>query len=357
MAEAPPRIRRDPRNRPGTRPAASRGALTPASAETVLRVESPACHVLAVPALARGRLSRVDREVLGAARMLADGLGGAVVLLACLPPGGALAGDPAQAGADRVMAMRHAAFAADEIEARAAAVVAAARDLDARHILFADLPGGGGELGRLVAARLGGRPATAVMRLEAGTLSRVEDGGRQEGSGPVPRVVLLAPGRFAPVSPVPRREAMPLPAPTFEATPRCRDLGLLPADPATVPLAEAALIVGAGNGVTDWPAFHALAAALDAAEGGSRVVCDAGHLPRERQIGASGLVVEPRCYIALGISGASQHLQGIAGCERVVAVNSDPRAEMLRRADLALMADVQQVMPALLALVRERGDA
>jgi len=71
-------------------------------------------------------------------------------------------------------------------------------------------------------------------------------------------------------------------------------------NPASVPLTEADFIVSAGNGVTDFAAFHAVAATLGAAEGASRVVCDAGHLPRARQVGASGTLVEPRCYLAFG---------------------------------------------------------
>ena len=122
-----------------------------------------------------------------------------------------------------------------------------------------------------------------------------------------------------------------------------------------MPLPEADFIVSAGNGVTDWADFHAVAAALGAAEGGSRVVCDAGMLPRERQVGASGSLVEPRCYLAFGIAGAHQHLQGIVRCERVLAINTDLHAEMVKRADLAIVADAQKVMPALARLAKDRA--
>src|SRR5262249_21955781 len=132
------------------------------------------------------------------------------------------------------------------------------------------------------------------------------------------------------------------------------DEGLARTDPNAVPLAEADFIVSAGNGVSDWDAFHQVAAALGAAEGGSRIVCDAGLSPRERQVGASGSLVEPRCYLAFGIAGATQHLQGITRCERVLAVNTDLHAEMVKRADLAIIADAQQVMPALARLARDR---
>src|SRR4029077_19426724 len=123
-------------------------------------------------------------------------------------------------------------------------------------------------------------------------------------------------------------------------------------DPNAVPLPEADFIVSAGNGVTDWASFHDVATALGAAESGSRVVCDGGSSARDRQVGASGSLVEPRCYLAFGIAGAPQHLQGIVRCERVLAVNTDLHAEMVKRADLAIIADAQTVMPALARLAK-----
>ncbi|HSI39163.1 MAG TPA: FAD-binding protein, partial [Xanthobacteraceae bacterium] len=125
----------------------------------------------------------------------------------------------------------------------------------------------------------------------------------------------------------------------------------VPADPATVPLAEADFVVSAGNGVSDFALFRALVAALDATPGASRMVCDAGLMPRGAQVGASGTVLDARCYFALGIAGAPQHLQGVARCEHVVAVNTDLHAAMVERAGLAVVADAQKVMPALLALL------
>ena len=132
---------------------------------------------------------------------------------------------------------------------------------------------------------------------------------------------------------------------------------LLPVDPDTIALEEADFLLSGGNGVTDWQAFADLAAALGATRAGSRVVCDQGHLPRERQVGASGTLVTAGCYFALGISGAPQHLQGITRVGHVVAVNTDLHAEMIKRADLAIVADAQAVMPALIRLIAERRGA
>jgi electron transfer flavoprotein alpha subunit len=131
---------------------------------------------------------------------------------------------------------------------------------------------------------------------------------------------------------------------------------LLPIDPDAVPLSEALLVCGAGNGVTDWSAFRDVAGALGAARAGSRVICDAGLLPRDRQVGASGTSVTAHCYLAFGISGAPQHLQGIARCENVIAVNTDPHAPIMKRADLAIVADAKAVMLALAHLLGSSGE-
>ncbi len=117
-------------------------------------------------------------------------------------------------------------------------------------------------------------------------------------------------------------------------------------------LAEADFVAAAGNGVTDLAGFQALAAALGATPGASRVLCDAGLMPRDRQVGASGTVLSGSCYLAFGIAGAPQHLQGVAGVAHVIAVNTDLHAAMIKRATLAIIADAQQVIPALQALLR-----
>jgi electron transfer flavoprotein alpha subunit len=170
----------------------------------------------------------------------------------------------------------------------------------------------------------------------------------------MPAVVLLAPEAAEPHR-GDGHEARPLDLPGVDIETALVDGGLMAIDANTVPLAEAGFIVSAGNGVTDWPVFHDVAAALRATEGGSRVVCDAGLLPRDRQVGASGTLVEPRCYLAFGIAGAPQHLQGIERCERVVAVNTDLHADMVKRSDLAVIQDAQLVMPALARRAREGG--
>lgn len=325
--------------------------IRPESGPDRVIINDPACWVLAVPDRNDGRLSEHDGDVFGAARCLADAHGGAVV--AVVFDGMEDAGD---VGADRVMNFGPAPAGYYAWEWRDHALRAATDSLRPRHVVLPDTDGAGGDLGRRVAAALGEIPATRIQNVAPDWIACRGDGGAVDFHRDPPRWLLIAPEAAEPVTGV-WHEGRKLEPPAW-ASPgtAIEDGGLLPADPATVPLAEAEFIAAAGNGVTDWPAFHAMAVALGACIGGSRPVCDAGALPRERQVGASGTLVSARCYLALGISGAPQHLQGIAECEHVIAVNADAGAEIHKRADLAVIADVQAVMPALARLLsRESG--
>jgi electron transfer flavoprotein alpha subunit len=133
----------------------------------------------------------------------------------------------------------------------------------------------------------------------------------------------------------------------------CEVLEVLPPDPATVDLAEATRIVAGGAGLGSIDAFGLLqrvAPALGASYGASRVAADAGWADPDRFIGTTGVLVTPELYVALGISGAVQHLTGIGEPRHVIAVNRDASAPMMRRADLAIVTDA----PALLVELADR---
>ncbi|MEJ2755857.1 MAG: FAD-binding protein, partial [Gammaproteobacteria bacterium] len=137
------------------------------------------------------------------------------------------------------------------------------------------------------------------------------------------------------------------------------DLGPGDVDPSKIALGEAEFILSAGNGVRDWDQFHRVAAALGATEGASRVAVDDGFMPRFRQVGATGTWVTARVYVAVGISGAIQHLQGIGQCDKVVAINLDGGCDMIKRADLSVIGDSQAILAELMQLAEQRqvGDA
>jgi electron transfer flavoprotein alpha subunit len=122
----------------------------------------------------------------------------------------------------------------------------------------------------------------------------------------------------------------------------------------TVDLGSAQLIVGVGRGIKDEsniPLAQALATALGAELAASRPICDAGWLPMERQVGSSGQTVAPKLYLAIGISGAIQHLVGIKGSQCIVAINKDSNAPIFEIADYAIVGDLFELVPALTSAV------
>jgi electron transfer flavoprotein alpha subunit len=131
---------------------------------------------------------------------------------------------------------------------------------------------------------------------------------------------------------------------------RTRPLELFKEAKSAVDLTQAPLIVAIGRGIKA-PENIAQAEAVAKALGGeiaaSRPICDEGWLPMERQIGSSGQTVAPKLYLALGISGAIQHVVGMKGSRTIVAVNKDQNAPIFEIADYGIVADIFEIMPAL----------
>jgi electron transfer flavoprotein alpha subunit len=124
-----------------------------------------------------------------------------------------------------------------------------------------------------------------------------------------------------------------------------------------VSLTEAKVVVSGGRGVGSKEGFaiiEELAGLLDAAVGCSRAVTSAGWRPHTDQVGQTGTKVAPDVYIACGISGATQHMAGLKGAKRIIAINSDPQAPMMLNADYAVVGDLKEIVPAISAEIRRQ---
>ncbi|MEI8239477.1 MAG: mycofactocin-associated electron transfer flavoprotein alpha subunit [Actinomycetota bacterium] len=136
-------------------------------------------------------------------------------------------------------------------------------------------------------------------------------------------------------------------------------VGVLPPDPATIDLTEAGRIIGGGAGL-DGPArieqLRHIGGAIGASMGATRVITDRGWVPHERQIGTTGVVVNPQVYLAFGVSGAVQHTSGLGAPLHIISVNTDGHCPMMQLADLAIVADANATLDHLERLLTNNTD-
>ena len=312
-----------------------------------------------------GKVRPVSREVLGEATRLAAKLGGPVVgvCAAAADPGLAAMGD---AGAERVLLAKHEAFASYDAAGYARAVVAAVEAVKPSVLLFG-ASSIGKDLAPRVAARLGVGLATDCTALSA-------DGGKLVATRPVfagkanlkvafpkvPAMVSLRPKVFAPVSKNGNTAAVePLAFSWDAAASRARVVRLAASGGGKVDLTESEIIVSGGRGLKgpeNFKVIEELAEALGATVGASRAVVDAGWRPHSDQVGQTGKTVSPKLYVAVGISGAIQHLAGMSSSRCIVAINKDPEAPIFKVADYGLVGDLFEVVPALTRAVKELNE-
>ncbi len=141
-----------------------------------------------------------------------------------------------------------------------------------------------------------------------------------------------------------------------ESPPDAEVLAVEQAGASTMDLAEAPFIIGIGAGLGSVDCARTLqevAASLGASVGATRVVTDDGWIGHDRQIGTTGVVVDPRVYVAFGISGAVQHTAGLGAPDHVISVNTDGHCPMMSRADVAIIADAPEVVTVLRRLLGE----
>jgi electron transfer flavoprotein alpha subunit len=319
--------------------------------------------IVAVMEQREGALRKVSLEVLSAARRLADALGGTVDALLCASGTVSGAGDLGRNGADRVLTATHGDFGLYQPDGYAATIAEAGKSAAA--IVFA-ATATGRDLGPRVAARLGVGLASDVTELAV-------EGGKVVVTRPVyagkalqrlrldgtPALLSIRPNTIRPSEAPKSGAATSFPVPTF--TPRVKVTGIKAPATAALDVAEASIVVSGGRGLKEPAQFKLLedlAAALgNAAVGASRAVVDAGWRDHAAQVGQTGKTVSPSLYIAVGISGAIQHLAGMRTAKTIVAINRDKDAPIFKVADYGIVGDLFEVVPRLTAEVRRlRGE-
>jgi electron transfer flavoprotein alpha subunit len=313
-----------------------------------------------------GTADSIAWEVMGAARQVADRLGGEVIACVLGDGVGGLAQSAIQRGADTSILVNDATLVAYRLEAYATTLLHLVQEQQPA-IFLMGASNQGRELAPYLAAKLG-------VGLAADCVEIGIEGGALVATRPALAGNLIAqityPGAARPQMATLRRRVFPPPAPDAGRSGQVITAGAVLAedDIATkvvefmdqtgeVNLADASIIVAGGRGVGGPEGFapiRALAEALGGAVGASRATVDAGWIPYAHQIGQTGKTVQPDLYIAVGVSGAIQHLAGMKTAKVIVAINKDPEAPIFKVATYGIVGDLFKVVPALTEEFKKR---
>ena len=311
-----------------------------------------------------GELRKIGLEAVTAARTVADATGGAVnAFVAGVSGVESLAAQLAMYGADKVIVAEHAGFEKYNPEALAALIAEQVRSGGYRVAIF-PTSALGSDLAPRVAAKLGVGIVTDVtgITLDGDTvlvkhpvnIGKVIATVRMAAT---PAVVAIRANMFTPVE-HPAAGTVERAAPVSDPlASRVVVKQVKMGGGAKLDLGEAPVIVSGGRGLRGPENFHLieeLAAAFgNAAVGATRVVTDEGWRPHSDQIGQTGRLVSPQLYVAVGISGAIQHLAGMRTSRTIVAINKDKEAPIFKVADYGIVGDLFEIVPALTAAVKE----
>ena len=311
-------------------------------------------------------LSLTSRELLAAARGVADALGEELAI--------GLLGDtldvPAQQaishGADKVYAVTHPLLAQYQVDLYLAAMQALCGEITPRIVLIGRTIEGR-ELAPRLAFRLGVGVAQDCLEVSVDTgnkrllANRPVYGGNAVavvGCEYTPQMAAVRPKAYEPLEADTSRQGQVIsfPVELDESQARSRVVEVVLEEAAGIKLEDARIVVSGGRGLGGPDPFRdleELAKLLGGAVGASRAAVDAGWVPPSYQVGLTGKTITPDLYITVAISGASQHLAGCSGAKTIVAINRDAEANIFKEARYGVVGDWQQVVPALTEAVRE----
>jgi electron transfer flavoprotein alpha subunit len=306
-----------------------------------------------------GRFGRISWEAVAAANLLAAQSGARAIAIVIGVQTEALAKEAATKGVAKVVRIEHPLLAQYTADAFTVALEQLIRAESPDYVVFPHsyqvrdyVPALAARLGRVLigdVTSIADGP-TFIRSLMQGRLS-----GNYRSAGS-PTFISVQSGAFR----AEQAQSSPAEITTFTPTIEAAQIRTKPGEPfrgtaQTVDLGSAQMIVAVGRGIKDadnLPLVQDLAAALGAEVAASRPICDNGWLPIERQVGSSGQTVAPKLYLAVGISGAIQHLVGMKGSQCIVAINKDAEAPIFEVADYGIVGDLFEVVPALTEAVK-----
>ncbi len=318
-------------------------------------------NVLVICEIKDGRLKKVSREVLSIGRKLAADAGGELQAFVAGDDAKQVAEEAGRYGAKKLFVASGPAYEPYSTEMWTAALNAAIDSTSPSIVLFgADADGK--DLAPRIAARRNVGVASEVTSLEwaGGKLvaQRPIYSGKVIGTVEVegdPAMATCRPNAFpAEESGGGAAEVVELAAPAVE--PRARVVEVRAPEAGELSIAEADIIVSGGRGLKEADNFsyiRDLAHALGGAVGASRATVDAGWIDHQHQVGQTGRVVSPNLYLAIGISGAIQHLAGMTSSKHIIAINKDAEAPIFRVADLGVVGDLFEIVPKLTEEVKK----
>jgi electron transfer flavoprotein alpha subunit len=323
--------------------------------------------ILVCGELADGKLASITTELLGCGRKLADELKESVSCLLASDTVGGASKEAIAFGADKVYIVEHPALKEYQADSHMQVVEKVVKDVSPRVILM-----GQTSMGRDMAPRLAFRLGTSVttdclnLSIDSATKLLVQTrpvyGGNAQAvftSELMPQVVTVRTKAMSPLERDDSRkgEVVPTKVDIDTSKVRTKILETVKEEAVGIKLEDAPVIVSGGRGMGGPQPFQTvlkeLADLLHGAVGASRPPADNGWVPEHLHIGLTGKIVAPDIYMAIAISGASQHTAGCSGSKHIIAINKDPEANIFREAEFGVVGKYEEVVPAFITKLKE----